>query len=236
MPANPRRHERGLTIASGGRTIPRTKPSKKPRSSAPGDVDLDASPTLTKQAGDLVALAARIRDCTACERAQPGRAFGTGYPQAPIFLVAERPTGADIESGCAFTAEGEALDKAFDALGIPLSWIYGGTSVRCGSAPATPAQIETCSVHLLIEIEAVEPSVVIAFGPRATDGVRALDGRCGFVIPTELPQGEPVRLRPGLQFIATEPLPEGVTNRDSKRRLWRDLQRVPALLEAEGRR
>ncbi|MEX2394624.1 MAG: uracil-DNA glycosylase family protein [Actinomycetota bacterium] len=236
MPAKPRRHERGLTIASSGRTIPRTAPTKKRRSSVPGDVDLDASPTLTKQAGDLVALAARIGACAACDRASPDRAVGTGYPQAPIFLVGERPTAADLEAGGAFAAEGEALDKAFDALGIPLSWIYGGTSVRCGSGPATPEQIEACSIHLLIEIEAVEPSVVVAFGPRATDAVRALDGRCGFVVPDELPQGEPMRLRPGLQFIATEPLPEGVTNRDSKRRLWRDLQRVPALLEAEGRR
>jgi hypothetical protein len=31
-------------------------------------------------------------------------------------------------------------------------------------------------------------------------------------------------------LVATEPLPEGVTGRDPKRRLWRDLQTVPRLL------
>ena len=53
--------------------------------------------------------------------------------------------------------------------------------------------------------------VVVAFGPRAVEAVRALDGRCGLVVPDEIPQGRAVRLRPGLSLIATEPLPEGVT-------------------------
>ena len=94
-------------------------------------------------------------------------------------LVAERPSADDLDIEGAFTAEADALDKAFDALQIPLSWVYGATSVRCGAMPATPAQIEACSVHLLIEIEASNRRVVVAFGPRAADAMRALDGRCG---------------------------------------------------------
>jgi uracil-DNA glycosylase family 4 len=228
-PAKPRRSERGLVMPPGRRTIPRAPAPRKPSRAPRGD-DLPASPLVAKAAGELLALTTRIRACEACDRAGPRRAFGTGYPRAAVLLVKEHPSEPDLAVEGVLADEAEALDKAFNALGIPLSWVYGATAVRCGSAPATSPQIEACAVHLLIEIEAIEPSVVVAFGPRAVESVRTLDGRCGIVVPDEIPQGRAVRLRPGLSLVATEPLPEGVTRKDSKRRLWRDLQLVPELV------
>lgn len=231
-PPKPRRNERGLVMPPGRRTIPRApaprRTSRPPRS----EDDAVASALVSKAAGELTALAARIRACEACERAQPRRAFGTGYPRAAVLLVSEHPSVSDLDTEGAMTDEAEALDKAFAALKIPLWWVYGSTTVRCGSAPATSGQIDACANHLLTEIEAVEPSVVIAFGPRAVDAVRALDGRCGLVVPGEVPQGRAVRLRGGLSLVATEPLPEGVTRKESKRRLWRDLRLVGELIGA----
>jgi uracil-DNA glycosylase len=233
-PPTPRRHERGLVMPPGRRTIPRA-PAPRKASPPPREDDTAApQPLVAKAAGELSALVARIRACEACERAGPRRAFGTGFPRAAVFLVSEHPSTSDLETEGVMTDEAEALDKAFAALQIPLSWVYGATTVRCGSAPASTGQIEACAVHLLIEIEAVEPSVVVAFGPRAVEAVRTLDGRCGLVVPDEVPQGRAVRLRPGLALIATEPLPEGVTRKDSKRRLWRDLQLVPDLLSGDA--
>ena len=212
----------------GRRGIPRP-PSRRKRT----DPDPDAPsipPVVAKSGGDLITLAGQIRECVACDRACDRRAFGTGHPRAAVMLVAERPTNDDLESTGALTAEAPALDKAFDALGVPLSWVYGSTAVRCDSTPATESQIEACSVHLLIEVEAIEPRVLVAFGPKAAYAVRCLHGRCGIVVPSDLPQGTPVRLRPGLSLIVTEPMPDGVTNKDAKRRLWRDLQQVPELI------
>jgi uracil-DNA glycosylase len=228
-PPQPRRSERGLVMPPGRRTIPRAPTPRKPPSLPRAD-DADVPPIVAKSSGELLALTASIRACEACERAGPRRAFGTGYPRASVLLVKEQPSPSDLDTEGAMAGEAEALDKAFSALRIPLSWIYGSTAVRCGSAPATSGQIEACAVHLLIEIEAIEPSVVVAFGPRAVEAVRALDGRCGLIIPDEVPQGRAVRLRAGLSLIATEPLPEGVTKTDSKRRLWRDLRLVPDLV------
>ena len=232
-PAKPRRSERGLVMPPGRRTIPRAPAPRKP-SRAPREEDVTAPPLVAKAAGELLSLNTRIRGCDACDRSGPRRAFGTGYPRAAVLLVKEHPSASDLDTEAVLTDEAEALDKAFAALGVPLSWVYGATAVRCGSAPATPPQIEACAVHLLIELEAVEPSVVVAFGPRAVESVRALDGRCGIVVPDEVPQGQAVRLRPGLSLVATEPLPEGVTKKDSKRRLWRDLQLVPGLVAARS--
>src|SRR4051794_5835768 len=125
--ASPRRRTDGRSLVMPpGRSIPRPPPSR-PRKPKPPDETGAPKPDLVKASGELVALAARIRGCTACDRACPDRAFGTGYPRAPIMLVKEHPSAADVESGGAFAEDAEALTKAFEALGIPLSWVYGST-------------------------------------------------------------------------------------------------------------
>jgi uracil-DNA glycosylase len=145
-------------------------------------------------------------------------------------LVKAHPSPSDVESGNAFTDEAEALGKAFEALHVPLGWLYGSVAVRCGLDGATGAQTAACSSHLLVEIEAVQPRVLVAFGRPTVDALRSLDGRCGLTVPADVPAGEPVALRGDLVLLATEPMPDGVKVRDSKRRLWRDLQAVPSLL------
>ncbi len=145
-------------------------------------------------------------------------------------LVKERPTPEDLESTNAFTSEAEALTKAFEALGIPMSWLYGATAVRCGDAPASTDELKACAMHLLIEIEAISPRVIVAFGPRAAESLVALDGRCGLSVPADLPTGEPVPIRADLVLLVTESLPEGISQKDAKRRLWRDLHALPALV------
>jgi uracil-DNA glycosylase family 4 len=208
----------------GPRSIPRSPATRRKKERIP---EPPAVPLLVaKAAGDLVALAAAIRACEVCGVADEPFALGSGYPRAPVMLVGDRPSEADLESGVAFTDEAEALDKAFAGLGMSLSHLYGTTVIR--SASGRP-----CADHLLAEIEAVEPCVLVAFGPKTVDGLRALSGRCGLVVPDDVPQSAPVLLRVGLHLIATEPLPSGVTQKDSKRRLWRDLQQVPALVETE---
>jgi uracil-DNA glycosylase len=221
MSTRPRRSERGLVMPPGPRSIPRAPAQRRKRERAPEPPDVP--PLVAKAAGDLVAIAAAIRACALC--GSDGKvALGSGYPRAPVMLVAERPTPTDLEAGYVFVEEAEALDKAFSALGMSLSAVYGTSAARSASGPP-------CPDHLLAEIEAVEPCVLVAFGPRAVEAVRSLDGRCGLIVPDTVPQGEPVTLRPGLDLIATEPLPHGLSSKDGKRRLWRDLRQIPDLVE-----
>ncbi len=208
-------------MGPGKRAIPRA-PSTRRKTQRPPDAP-DVPPLVAKAAGDLIALASAIRDCEVCGGPDARFAFGSGFPRAPVMLVAERPTDDDLEAGAVFTAEADALDKAFSALQIPLSWVYGTSVVRSDAG-------RPCPEHLLAEIEAVEPVVLVAFGPRAIDGIRSLEGKCGIAVPDATPQGEAIGLRPGLVLIGTEPLREGVNHPDAKRRLWRDLQGIPALI------
>jgi uracil-DNA glycosylase len=224
MTAKPRRNERGLVMPPGPRSIPRSPAPRRKRERPPEPPEVPG--IVAKAAGDLVTIAAAVRACDVCKGTDERIALGSGYPRAPVMLVRDRPSVADLDAGIAFAEDGEALDKAFTGLGLPLSWVYGTCIVRAeGGSP--------CPDHLLAEIEAIEPSVLVAFGPRTVDGLRALGGRCGFGVPDEVPQGQPTPIRPGLVLIATEPLPEGVTQKDAKRRLWRDLQQIPQHLTAE---
>ncbi len=220
-----------------GRRIPRPPADRLERPSPPPEPqhgpDAGRRDAIAKAGGELAALVGDIRACTACGRADAARAFGSGFPRAPLMLLKDAPSPQDLASGAAFAGEAEALGKALGALGIPASWAYGTTAVRCGSRGASSDELRACAGHLLVEIEAVEPSVLVVFGERAWEALEALDGRCGLAVPGGPPQGEPVHVRPGLVALPTEPLPAGVTERESKRRLWRDLQQLPGML---GRR
>jgi uracil-DNA glycosylase family 4 len=231
MPAKKRRPDGRSLVMPPGRKIPRSPSPKPVRPDPPAD-DVQIDPVVRKAGGELTTGWTHIRECEACERACPDRAFGSGHPRAPIMLVKERPSAEDLESTNAFTSDADALAKAFDALGIPVSWLYGATAVRCGPSAATHDQVAACSRHLLNEIEAVGPRVIVAFGARAGEAVAALDGRCGLKVPADVEQGRPVQIRSDLVLMVTEPLPEGITNRDAKRRLWRDLRALPTLVGA----
>ncbi len=216
-----------------GRSIPRP-PSSRPRKPKPPDEPSTISSDVSKAGGELIALASRIRACSACDRACPNRAYGTGFPRAPIMLVKEHPSPADADAGEAFVDEAEALTKAFGALGIPLSWTYGATSVRCGSSQASSDQTKACAEHLLVEIEAVLPRVIVACGEKTLDALRVLDGRCGLRVPEEVAPGEPVALRSDLTLILTEPMPAAVTSKEPKRRFWQHLRLVKDLIGGQG--
>lgn len=209
-----------------GRKIPRAADRRADATSA--DEGPAGDPELGKAGAELSSLVSRIRACDACGRASVKRAFGSGYPRAPVMLLKDRPSAHDLRLETAFASEAEALHRAFDRLGIPFSWVYGSTAVRCGEGVPATDDSRACSAHLLVEIEAVQPQVIVVFGPRALDGLRALQGRCGIDVPEDVPGGI-VPIRPGLSLIVTESLPEGVTEAQAKRRLWRDLQELPKL-------
>lgn len=227
MSPRPRRDPHALTMSTP-RRIERVVSGAAARSKtqvAPiGDV-------LAKAGAELSALAEAVLACTACQRCERPRTFGTGFPQAAVMLIKDAPSAEDIRTGTAFADEAEALSRAFAALEIPLSRVYGTTAVRCGDESASMDETKACSPHLLVELEAVAPRIVIAFGQKAADAVRLLDGQCGLSVPETLEQGQPTEVRAGLSLLVTEALPDGIRVPDSKKRLWRDLQLLPEMMK-----
>jgi uracil-DNA glycosylase len=228
MTARKPRPEGRSLVMPPGRRIPRPPSTKPSRPEPPADAG-DTPSQVLKAAGDLVALSGQIRECKVCGSGP--FVLGTGSPSAPVMLLKGFPSSADLESGGAFTDEADALTKAFEALGIPIGWTYGTTAVRIAATTSDPQEAIAHGVgHLVVEIEAVGPQVIVAFGPEASAALSQLNGRCGLEVSDQLSPAELVRVRTDLQVLVTEPLPEGVTNKESKRRLWRDLQIVPPAL------
>src|SRR5438309_1716211 len=97
-----------------GRRIPRPPDTPPERPPPPDASDVVVPADVAKAAGELTALAARIRSCTECGRAGEDRVFGTGYPRARVMLVKPASSTEDVEYGNAFTSEAEALTKAFE--------------------------------------------------------------------------------------------------------------------------
>src|SRR5205814_5555951 len=148
-----RSHSRGLTMPPG-RRIPRPPDTRPERPPLPENSDTVVTPDVVKAAGELITLATAIRACEACGRSAAARALGTGYPRALVMLVKDAPSPPDLESGNAFSDEAEALTKAFEALSIPIAWVYATTAVRCGDGTPGPDELRACSAHLVTEIEA----------------------------------------------------------------------------------
>lgn len=143
-------------------------------------------------------------------------------------LLREAPTESDLKSGLAFIDEASALELAFSKLG--LGPVYGSTAVRCGTGKPSLDELKACATHLLVEIEAVSPRVVVVFGESTLGAVRYLDGRCGIVVPELIEAGEVCKLKESLVLLLTESLPEGLESTTSKRILWKHLQLLPGLI------
>ena len=130
---------------------------------------------------DLRAAAAH---CTACPlyRKATQTVFGEGPSDARIMLVGEQPGDAEDRAGHPFVGPaGKLLDRCLVAAGIDRSrvwvtnivkhfkWVPRGTR-RIHSKPGA-VEIAACLPWLDAEIKAIAPSVVVALGATAAQGL-----------------------------------------------------------------
>ena len=132
----------------------------------------------------------RCPDLVACrERIS----WGTGDPDAAVFVVGEAPGAGDPDAdtwrggnwtGKAYTARhsGRRIRNLLAAAGHPDAYVTN--AVKCfpcdgagSNREPTPEERANCRSHLRAELEAVDPDVVVATGRHATVSLLALDGR-----------------------------------------------------------
>lgn len=132
------------------------------------------------QCPDLVACRERI-------------SWGTGDPDAAVFVVGEAPGAGDPDAevwrggnwtGKAYTARhsGRRVRELLAAAGHPDAYVTN--AVKCfpcdgegSNREPTPQERANCRTHLRTELETVEPAVVVATGRHATVSLLALDER-----------------------------------------------------------
>ncbi|MHB1016758.1 MAG: uracil-DNA glycosylase family protein [Coriobacteriia bacterium] len=141
-----------------------------------------------------------------------------GDELAEVLLLKGEPGPGDIEGGYALAgSDGDAADKALDALGLP-----SGRFALCTRASGVEADDRAERIRMLIE--AVDPSVMIALDPLAAQDLSLAVGMDALVA------GTLVTWR-GRTVVAIDGLEASLSDDGLKRRVWRQLK---ALAEADA--
>lgn len=161
-----------------------TQRSVRARADSPSAV----RPTLRRLQGEIAA-------CTICPSMKPWRQFGPdayGTPSTGFLLVGEAPGYVSWRKRRRFTGPaGMLIRRALRQVGHRRyrdleDLFYMTDVVKCHPAPAvnpasnrspSRAEVAACSGYLVRELDALRPSVILAFGKLATlQATQALEG------------------------------------------------------------
>lgn len=129
---------------------------------------------------DLDEVRAAAAGCRACSRSEQRTqvVFGSGDQDAGLMLVAEYPSQSDDRTGAPFTGPaGDLLDGVLAECGVSREQIWITNLVRCYATetgrpgdrirPAGQREILACQVWMDLELQFVNPTVILAVGAPA---------------------------------------------------------------------
>ena len=122
----------------------------------------------------LEELAKTASTCTRC-RLSAGRTqvvFADGSPDADLMFIGEGPGYHEDVQGLPFVgAAGQLLNRLLGEIGLRREDVYITNVVLCrppGNRDPLPDELEACRLHLLRQIELVDPKVIVTLGNFAT--------------------------------------------------------------------
>jgi uracil-DNA glycosylase len=215
------------------RRAPEPPPAPK---TAPVFVPTIAAPSLFEEKieGDSLE---RIRadigpNCTRCKlhKARTNIVFGVGNPKAQLVFVGEGPGRDEDAQGEPFVGRaGKLLTQMIEAMGLRRPDVYICNVVKCRPPEnrlPEPDEIATCSPYLLRQLGAIQPKVICCLGAcSAQTMLQTTQGISKF-------RGEWFDYR-GSKLIATYHPAYLLRNPAAKGEVWKDLQKVMAVLGLE---
>ncbi len=210
---------------------PAPKLNVLPRSS---DVSLFES--TNKIADDsLPKLIADIGDCTRCKlhRGRNKLVFGDGNPNAQLVFVGEGPGRDEDAQGLPFVGRaGKLLNQMIEAMGLQRKDVYICNIVKCrppeNRAPEKD-EVEICSPFLLRQLDTIAPKVIVCLGSVAAQTLLETNrGISQF-------RGQWLDFR-GRKLMATYHPAYLLRNPSAKGEVWKDLQKVMAVLGLQGKK
>jgi uracil-DNA glycosylase len=174
----------------------------------------------------------RVRVCTLCDlhRFRTNAVPGEGNWEAELMFIGEGPGRDEDLQGRPFVGRaGQLLRKIIAAMTFREDEVYIANMVKCRPPENRVPhfeEIEACSRYLIRQIELIRPKVIVTLGKTPTDyfvpgreGMTARRGRYGSYL------GIPVMPTFHPSYLVRN---EG--NRELKRMVWEDMQKVMALL------
>jgi DNA polymerase len=189
------------------------------------------APTASDHAA-LAELEKEVRACTRCalHRFRTKAVPGEGNPSAELMFIGEGPGRDEDLQGRPFVGRaGQLLRKIIAAMTFREDEVYIANMVKCRppeNRVPHHEEVEACSPYLLRQIELIRPRVIVTLGKTPTDyfapgreGMTARRGKFGEY------RGIPVMPTFHPSYLVRN---EG--NRELKRMVWEDMQKVMALL------
>ena len=239
---------RPTRIASEEPTLPKTQPRpavQKAISTAPSKMPplpLPAAPgpslfdAADKIAGDtLLGIREDLGECTRCKlhKHRHTIVFGDGNPKAELVFVGEGPGADEDAQGLPFVGRaGKLLTQMIEAMGLERKDVYICNVVKCRPPEnRTPEddEVSTCSPFLLRQLEVISPKVIVCLGAVAAKTLlRTNRGISQF-------RGQWLDYRGG-KLMATYHPAYLLRNPNAKGEVWKDLQKVMAVLGLQARK
>jgi DNA polymerase len=191
---------------------------------------------MNKIPGDsLPKILADIGDCTRCKlhRGRTKLVFGDGNSKADLVFVGEGPGRDEDAQGLPFVGRaGKLLTQMIEAMGLQRKDVYICNVVKCRPPEnRTPEkdEVETCSPFLLRQLDAIAPKVIVCLGSVAAQSLLQTNRGISHF------RGEWRDFR-GRKLLATYHPAYLLRNPSAKGEVWKDLQKVMAVLGLQGKK
>jgi uracil-DNA glycosylase len=187
----------------------------------------------------LAAVRERVCVCTKCAHLACSRTqtvFGVGNPDADLMFIGEAPGVDEDQQGEPFVGRaGQLLTRILKAMNFAREDVYIANILKCrpdmpagsfGNRPPTPTEMQTCRPYLVEQIDIIQPSVLVALGAVAVEGLlgtratmRELRGRW------QTYNGIPLMITYHPAYLLRNQAPS------EKRKVWEDMLQVLERLE-----
>jgi DNA polymerase len=226
--------EQTLPKPAGKPALPKTAPAVIPKfASLPVVAGPSLFESVEKIAGDsLLKIREDLGECTRCKLHSTRHkiVFGDGNPKAKLVFVGEGPGADEDAQGLPFVGRaGKLLTQMIEAMGLQRQDVYICNVVKCrppGNRQPEEDEVRTCSPFLLRQIDVIAPQVIVCLGAVAAKTLLQTNrGISQF-------RGEWLEFR-GRKLLATYHPAYLLRNPPAKSEVWKDLQKVMAVLGLE---
>jgi uracil-DNA glycosylase family 4 len=173
-----------------------------------------------------------LGECTRCKLHSTRHkiVFGDGNPKAELVFVGEGPGADEDAQGLPFVGRaGKLLTQMIEAMGLQRKDVYICNVVKCRppeNRQPEEDEVSTCSPFLLRQIDTIAPKVIVCLGAVAAKTLLQTNrGISQF-------RGEWLEFR-GRKLLATYHPAYLLRNPPAKSEVWKDLQKVMAVLGLE---
>jgi DNA polymerase len=229
--------EEPLPKSAGKPALQNAAPALTPVSPKIASLPVIAGPSLfesmEKITGDsLLKTREDLGECTRCKLHSTRHTivFGDGNPKAELIFVGEGPGADEDAQGLPFVGRaGKLLTQMIEAMGLQRKDVYICNVVKCRppeNRQPEEDEVRACSPFLMRQIDVIAPKVIVCLGAVAAKTLLQTNrGISQF-------RGEWLEFR-GRKLLATYHPAYLLRNPPAKSEVWKDLQKVMAVLGLE---